>query len=108
LAVGGYLIVDDYGVMERHECRRAVDEFRSRYDISEPLEEVDWTCVRWRRRHDARVDPAPRARASNPIADVAPRSGAPRIPTGRELELEHEVAALRERLRAPSWRRGRR
>jgi O-methyltransferase len=47
LAVGGHLIVDDYGALD--ECRRAVDEFRARNGIEEPLEVVDWTCVRWRR-----------------------------------------------------------
>ena len=44
---GGYLIVDDYGALE--ECRTAVDRFRAEHGIAEPLEEVDWTCVRWRR-----------------------------------------------------------
>ncbi len=44
---GGYVVIDDYGALE--ECSRAVDEFRDREGIVEPLEEVDWTCVRWRR-----------------------------------------------------------
>ena len=47
LAAGGYLIVDDYGAFEG--CRRAVDEFRAEHDITERLEKVDATCVRWRR-----------------------------------------------------------
>jgi O-methyltransferase len=47
LAAGGYLIVDDYGAFEG--CRRAVDEFRREHGITEPLEVVDSTCVRWRR-----------------------------------------------------------
>jgi O-methyltransferase len=107
LAVGGYLIVDDYGVMERQECRRAVDEFRARHGISEPLEPVDWTCVRWRRSDDAPIAPAAgqepgRAPAR---AEAMPRPPTPRVPTGRELELEREVAALRERLHGRSWRR---
>jgi O-methyltransferase len=106
LAVGGYLIVDDYGVMVREECRRAVDEFRAAHGISEPLEEVDWTCVRWRRQSDAPIEPAPRPRPSSARAEAAPRPRAPHVPTGREVELEREVAALREQLSERSRRRG--
>jgi O-methyltransferase len=99
LAVGGYLIVDDYGVMERDECRRAVDEFRARHGIEDPLEQVDWTCVRWRRTDDAPIA-APEPRPA-PARTEALARGDLRVPTGRELELEDEVAALRAR----SWRR---
>ena len=105
LAVGGFLIVDDYGVMAEHECRRAVDEFRSEHGISEPLEEVDWTCVRWRREDGAPIQPARRPRAARALTAPPPRSHAPRVPTARELELEREIAELRQRLRKRSWRR---
>src|SRR5437764_8757176 len=47
LSPGGFLIVDDYGAVP--ECRRAVEDFRQRYGIQEPLRDVDWTCVRWQR-----------------------------------------------------------
>jgi len=47
LVPGGYLIVDDYGSFQG--CRQAVDQFRSAHGITEPLEPVDSTCVRWRR-----------------------------------------------------------
>jgi O-methyltransferase len=104
LAVGGHLIVDDYGVMERDECRRAVDEFRERHGISEPLEQVDWTCVRWQRTDDAPID-VPERRPRPPRAEAMPRPPTAHVPTGRELELEREVAALREELRGRSWRR---
>ena len=105
LAVGGYLVVDDYGAMERQECRRAVDEFRARHGIDDPLEEVDWTCVQWRRTHDTPVEPAAPPRPAPARAEAMPRPDAPSVPTGRELELEREVAALRERLRERWWRR---
>jgi O-methyltransferase len=104
LAVGGYLIVDDYGVMDRAECRRAVDEFRAEHGIAEPLEEVDWTCVRWRRTDGAPLDIAPSPRPAPARAEAMPRARAPHVPTGRELELEREVEALRSR----PWRRRRR
>jgi hypothetical protein len=46
LAVGGWVIVDDYIIPA---CREAVTEFRRSHGISEQLQEVDWTAVRWRR-----------------------------------------------------------
>jgi O-methyltransferase len=105
LAVGGYLIVDDFGAMEQDECRRAVEEFRGRHGIREPIEKVDWTCVRWRRESDTPIEvpapaPPPAARAQ-----ARPRTRTERVPTGRERDLEYEVVQLRERLRGRSWRR---
>jgi O-methyltransferase len=47
LSPGGFCIVDDYGAVE--PCRTAVDEYRSTHGITEPMEQVDWTCWRWRR-----------------------------------------------------------
>lgn len=44
---GGFVIVDDYGAWE--PCRKAVDEFRHRRDITDPIIEVDWTGVYWRK-----------------------------------------------------------
>jgi O-methyltransferase len=48
LAVGGYLIVDDYGAIAG--CRQAVDDYRREHGIAEPLVEIDWTGVYWKRR----------------------------------------------------------
>jgi O-methyltransferase len=47
LSPGGYVIVDDYGAMEC--CRQAVEQFRLEAAISEPLREIDWTGVFWRK-----------------------------------------------------------
>src|SRR3954447_6253241 len=47
LVTGGYLIVDDYHFVG--ECQKAVDDFRAAKGIDEPLERVDWSCMRWRR-----------------------------------------------------------
>jgi hypothetical protein len=44
---GGFVIIDDYGCLE--PCRRAVTEFREARGITEPLQEVDWTAVYWRK-----------------------------------------------------------
>jgi O-methyltransferase len=47
LSVGGYLIVDDYGAIPA--CRQAVEDYRRRHAITEPLVEIDWSGVFWRR-----------------------------------------------------------
>lgn len=47
LAVGGYLIVDDYNNIPA--CRKAVEDFRTTNRITEPIEEIDWTAIYWRR-----------------------------------------------------------
>lgn len=47
VAPGGYVIVDDYLCME--PCRRAVDDYRRKNSITEPIVEIDWTGVFWQR-----------------------------------------------------------
>jgi O-methyltransferase len=47
LSVGGYLIVDDYTSWPT--CRRAIDDYRGANGITEPIREIDWTGVYWRR-----------------------------------------------------------
>lgn len=47
LSPGGYLIVDDYGAIEA--CRRAVDDYRGRHAIAEPIVQIDQSGVYWRR-----------------------------------------------------------
>jgi len=47
LSVGGYLIVDDYGVVPG--CKQAVDEYRAEHRIREPLVDIDGSGVCWRR-----------------------------------------------------------
>jgi O-methyltransferase len=44
---GGFVVVDDYGALAN--CRAAVDDFRHRSNICEPLQPIDWTGVLWRR-----------------------------------------------------------
>jgi O-methyltransferase len=46
LGPGGFCIVDDYALPG---CRRAVDDYRQRLGIAEPLERIDYTGVFWRR-----------------------------------------------------------
>lgn len=49
LSPGGYLIVDDYLNEKTPGCRLAVDDYRAEAGIVEPLTEVDWTAVFWRK-----------------------------------------------------------
>lgn len=44
---GGFIIVDDYGALP--PCRKAVEDFRAERGITEPLEQIDWTGVYWRK-----------------------------------------------------------
>jgi O-methyltransferase len=46
LSVGGFVIVDDYAL---RGAREAVTDFRRDHGIDDPLEEIDWTGVAWRR-----------------------------------------------------------
>jgi O-methyltransferase len=50
LSPAGYCIVDDYALPG---CRRAVDDFRQRCGVGEPLERIDYTGVFWRKRESA-------------------------------------------------------
>ena len=47
ISPGGYVIVDDYGAIE--QCRRAVTEYRDRYEIAVPITPIDWSGVFWRK-----------------------------------------------------------
>jgi O-methyltransferase len=47
LSVGGFCVIDDYGAVAG--CRDAVSDFRNDRGIDEPMVEIDWTGVVWRR-----------------------------------------------------------
>jgi O-methyltransferase len=46
LSVGGFLIIDDY---LRPNCAQAVKDYRERYDLTEQIDEIDWTGAYWRK-----------------------------------------------------------
>jgi len=48
LVQGGFLIVDDYGIFDF--CRRAVDEYRAKQSIEEPIHFVNQSVICWRKR----------------------------------------------------------
>lgn len=96
LAVGGYVVVDDYGALD--DCRRAVDEFRERNGIDEPLAEVDWTGVHWRKDEEVSITSSPASEGAAPASrDRLPRSGG-HVPSLEEIELLRERDELRARL----------
>lgn len=47
LSPGGFLIVDDYGVIKA--CRQAVEDYRTEHNIDAPIEWIDRTGIWWRR-----------------------------------------------------------
>lgn len=47
LAVGGYVIIDDYN--STPPSKHATDDFRKKNGIDEKLVTVDWTAVYWKR-----------------------------------------------------------
>jgi Macrocin-O-methyltransferase (TylF) len=102
LAVGGHLVLDDYGSFEG--CRRAVDEFRSEHGIGEPIERIDFTGARWRKREEVPVRAPSLATAAAPRAVARARDT--HVPTARERELSGELAELRAQLAAAEARVG--
>jgi O-methyltransferase len=47
VSLGGYVIVDDYGAVP--DCKQAVDDFRCEQNITDGLQEIDWTAVFWKK-----------------------------------------------------------
>ncbi len=47
VSVGGYVIVDDYGAVPA--CAKAIHDFRDARGITDPIEEIDWAGVFWRK-----------------------------------------------------------
>jgi O-methyltransferase len=45
VSIGGFVIVDDYHAWA--SCKQAVDDFRTKYGITEPIMTVDWTGAYW-------------------------------------------------------------
>jgi hypothetical protein len=86
-------------------CRRAVDDYRREHGITEPIEKIDWSGARWRKEREtpalAEDAPGPRPEPSGTGSTrAAPAREEVPIPTDRELQLQDELAALNDRLRA--------
>jgi O-methyltransferase len=48
LSPHGFLIVDDYSIPA---CKKAVQDYRQQHGIEEPIIEIDWTGVYWRKKN---------------------------------------------------------
>lgn len=46
LSPGGFVIVDDYAL---EVSRKAVHDFREKFNVSEPISKIDWTGIFWRK-----------------------------------------------------------
>jgi len=46
VSVGGFIIVDDYGLPT---CRAAIEDFRRAQGITDPIQLIDWTGAFWQR-----------------------------------------------------------
>jgi len=47
LSVGGYIIIDDWGAVEG--CKKAVEDYRKKYQINEEIKTIDWAGVFWKK-----------------------------------------------------------
>jgi len=47
LSPGGFLIVDDYGAVPG--CKRAIEDYRAKEEITDPIEQIDWGGIYWRK-----------------------------------------------------------
>lgn len=48
LSIGGFVIIDDYGIPSEG-CRLAVHDYRRTHDINDPIMDIDGWGVYWRR-----------------------------------------------------------
>lgn len=98
LSAGGYVIVDDY--LSLDQCREAIDDFRDQHGITEPVEPIDWSGIRWRKENasSAERSPATGAASAGPTLRAVQRPPRARVPAIEEVALSEEVERLRERL----------
>ena len=47
LSSGGYIIVDDYSAIP--PCAKAVEDYRKKHGITEPIIKIDWAGVYWQK-----------------------------------------------------------
>lgn len=47
LSLGGYIIIDDYNAFKN--CKQAVDDYRSKHNIQDPIIKIDREAIYWKR-----------------------------------------------------------
>jgi cephalosporin hydroxylase len=78
VTLGGFVVVERYGTPE---CRAAVDEFRARRGITEPIEQVDATAAAWRKTVPVGPATAPEESERTEVAGPPIAPARPWIPT---------------------------
>lgn len=88
---GGILVLDDYGFLP--ECQRAVEDFRAENNITEPIEQIDWTGARWRKETEATTGGGSLGRGEGTQGSdrEVQRQSHLEIPTLRERELLQQL-----------------
>jgi hypothetical protein len=104
LSAGGFLVIDDYfHPFLPESCRKAVDDFRERHGITEPIEQIDWNGGRWRRESGSEAAAAPALTPVDPghesCLDHDPPHRSPPVPSARELHLQDDLQTLQSRIR---------
>src|SRR4029453_17555059 len=72
VSVGGFVIVDDYGIFPN--CRKAIADFRAARGIVDPIEDIDGSGVFWRRTDRREFQAAPAYSPSSAPMDTSGRS----------------------------------
>lgn len=54
LSVGGYCIIDDWEAVPA--CRKAVEDYRKKYEINEKIHTIDWTGVFWKKEKEIKTN----------------------------------------------------
>jgi cephalosporin hydroxylase len=95
VAIGGVVVVDDY---VEEDCHQAVDEFRARRGVDEPIERIDWAGVWWRKlaeRPAAAVEPhRPGRPAAEELARPSRAAGAPLLSPAAVGEIDLSMVVI--------------
>lgn len=95
LSVGGYLIIDDFGLPG---CNQAVRDFRESNGITDPIEVIDWTGVFWKKTSGT----------DDPLDDEALSIRYTKLYSeyerllGENIQQQHAIAALSRRISVSS------
>ncbi len=80
LTAGGFVVIDPYATPS---CRQAVDEFRARRGIDDPIERIDWRGACWRKTNSTESHALTASAVSGDRAPFPP----PAPPARRDLSV---------------------
>jgi len=70
LVVGGYLIVDDYGAVPA--CKKAVHDYRTEFNVTEPIQTIDWTGIFWQKLSEVPLQATPKNDSVEKSLEIKP------------------------------------